>query len=320
MSTVVKVNGITREVPTSSTAVVTLSGVAGTVINNGAIGDNLNLGTVWILPATVVLPPLGSVSITVESTVPGAITAAPGTLTVIRTPVAGWQSVTNPASAAQGQLLETDAALRRRQTASTAIPSQTVLAGILGALAALPGVTDVSAEENVGTATDVNGVPGHSVSFVVLGGAVQSIVDTIGLKKTIGTGTFGTTTGNYVDQAGIGHTIGYFVPTQNTISVSIHLTALTGYTTLVGVEIQQAVAAYINGLAIGSDVLISRLYVPANLFGPSASPASPGDTLTYDITSIQAAISPGTPGSTDVAIAFNAIAVCLPSNVTLVVT
>ncbi|HET8689637.1 MAG TPA: hypothetical protein VFM18_23760, partial [Methanosarcina sp.] len=44
----------------------------------------------------------------------GPIQAAPNTVTVIKTPVLGWDSVYNPASAVLGQDLETDEALRLR--------------------------------------------------------------------------------------------------------------------------------------------------------------------------------------------------------------
>jgi uncharacterized phage protein gp47/JayE len=317
LSSVVKVNGITRQIATNSSVVLTVVGQAGTVITNGAITDNANLGTVWLLPLSVTIPPGGSIAVTATCSVPGATAASPGSLTQIRTPTAGWQTVTNPASATLGQPLESDAALRRRQAASTAIPSQSVLAGMIGALEALPGVVQVAAAENTTGTTDANGVPGHSVSFTVQGGNTQSIVNTIGSKKTIGTGTYGTTTGNYVDVFGIARAVGYFVPTQNTISVSISLKALSGYTTVIGSEIKAAVSAYINSLGIGGDVYISKLYVPANLSGPFAVPTSNLDATTFDITSILAAISPASPSAADVVIAFNAVAVCTPANITI---
>lgn len=319
LSSVVKTNGIQRLVPSNSTAPITIIGQVGTTITNGLVGDNLNLGTQWSFPSTTI-PVSGSIIVTATCTEAGTIAAAAGTLTAILTPTRGWQTVTNASNAAPGAPVELDATLRQRQSSSVALPSQSVVSGIVGALENLTGVTAVSYDENDNPTTNANGTPANSVAFVVQGGTVQSIVNTIGLKKMPGTGTSGTTSGTYVDAYGIPHTISYFVPAQQTISVAISLHALAGYSSAIGVEIQASVSAYINGLGIGADVLLSRLQVPAQLFGPSANPASPADAATFEITLIKAAISPGTPGTADIIIPFNQIAICSPANVVLTVS
>lgn len=318
LSSVVKTNGIRRLVPSQSTAPVTLVGQVGTTITNGLVGDNLNLGTQWAFPSTTI-PLAGTITVTATCTTAGAVAAAAGTLTAILTPTRGWQTVTNASNAAPGAPVEVDPTLRQRQTSSVALPSQTVVSGIVGTLENLTGVTAVSYDENDNTTANANGTPGNTVAFVVQGGAVQDIVNAIGLKKTPGTGTAGTTSGTYIDAYGIPHTISYFVPAQQTISVAITLHALAGYSSAIGVEIQASVAAYINGLGIGGDVLLSRLQVPAQLFGPFASPASPADAATFEITLIKAAISPASPGTTDITIPFNQIAICTATNVVLTV-
>ncbi len=58
LSSIVKINGIARKVPSNSQCVVTIVGQAGAQITNGIIGDNLNLGTQWALPALVTIPPV----------------------------------------------------------------------------------------------------------------------------------------------------------------------------------------------------------------------------------------------------------------------
>lgn len=319
LSSVVKVNGIQRLVPSSSSAAVTLVGQAGTVINNGIVGDDAGLGTQWALPASVTIPTGGSTTVTATSTTAGAVTAAANTMTVILTPTAGWQSVNNSAAAAVGAPVETDAALRQRQTQSTALPSETTLAGIFGAISNLVGVTAVSFDNNTTSSTDGNGVPGHTLSMVVEGGNLQQIVNAIGSRLSIGCGTYGNTSGTYLDpNYGFSYTVYFSIPAQQTILVQVTLTPLTGYTTAVGVEIQNAVAAYVTSLGIGTNVRLSRIYAPALLQGPYASPASPNDALTYEITSIEIAISPNPLGTSDLTIAYNEIAICSPANVTIV--
>ncbi len=59
LSSIVKINGISRKVPSNSQCVVTVIGQAGAQITNGVVGDNLNLGTQWALPALVTIPPRG---------------------------------------------------------------------------------------------------------------------------------------------------------------------------------------------------------------------------------------------------------------------
>ena len=74
--------------------------------------------------------------------------------------------------------------------------------------------------------------------------------------------------------------------------------------------IAEAIAAIdINGLNIGDDVSLSRLYSPAN----AANAAS------YDIESITLGTSQGAQSAANVAVAFNAVASCSVDRVKLVV-
>ena len=311
LSSVVKVNGIARLGATNSTVDLTLTGTAGTTITNGYAADSN--GNTWALPSPVTIPSGGSITVTATCSTAGAIAAAAGTVTKIQTPTFGWQSVTNAAAAAVGQAAETDAALRLRQQTSVALPSLSLMAGIVGTVEAISGVQEVVAYENMGGATDSNGLPGHSISLVVSGGDSTSIAKNIAAKKTPGCGTYGTTSIVVTDPVtGVPETINFYRPTPEPIAVAISLHALSGYTTAIAAEIQAAVAAYINALAIGQPVMISRLYVPAQLAGAA-------DSLTFEIVSIAAAIKPGTPGTTDIAIAFNQTATCQASDVTITV-
>lgn len=321
LSSVVKTNGIQRLIPSNSTAPVVIVGQAGATINNGIVGDALGLGTTWALPATVIIPPGGDITVTATSQTAGAVTAAVNTLTVIQTPTYGWQSVTNSEAAAAGSPVESDSDLRQRQTVSTALPSQTPLAGIIGGIANITGVTAISFDENDTSITDGNAVTGHCLAMVVEGGNLQSIVNVIGLKKTIGCNTQGNTSGTYIDPSyGFPYTIYFSIPTQETILVTVSITPLTGYSSSVGVEIQNTVSAYIAGLGIGTDILLTRIFAPALLQGPyAANIANPADSLTYEINSIQIAISPNAVGSSDLPIAFNQLPICAPSNVTITV-
>lgn len=318
LSSVVKTNGIARLIPSFSSVDVLIVGQAGTTITNGSVGDSAGFNTQWNLPTTVNVPPGGSVTVTATCTAPGAVAALANTITKILTPTAGWQTVNNPTDAAPGNPVETDAELRARQTHSTALPSQTPVDGIFGAISNLPGVSAVSFDDNDTGSTDANGVPEHTLAMVVQGGDLQSIVNIVGLKKTIGCNTFGNTSGTYIDFYGFTKTIFFSRPTLKTISVAITVTPLPGFSTVVSNEIKNAVAAYINALGIGNDVLLTRVYGPALLQGPFAVVSNKNDPNTYEINSLLIAISPATPGSSDLVIAFDQIAICDPAvNVTV---
>ena len=322
LSSVVKINGLARLVPSNSTAAVTIVGVAGTPISNGLIGDNLSLGTQWAMPALVTIPVGGSITVTATCTTPGATTAAAGTLTVIATPTAGWQTVTNGSNASPGSPIETDPQLRARQTLSTQNPALSIVGAMYGAVASVAGVSALSYDENTTGTTDSNGVPGHTVAFVVEGGAVQDVVNAIGSRKGVGCGTYGTTTGVWTDPAtGVPYTIAYTVPTLDTILVRITVTALTGYSSAIGASIKTAIANFITALAIGAPVLLTRLYVPAQLAGPygTAAALTASDGSTYEVTALTIAVSPGTPGSADLVTPWNHRPVCAPANITLTV-
>lgn len=311
LSSVVKLNGLARQVPTNSTAVLTIVGTVGTVIANGVAGDAN--GNQWALPPTVTVPLSGSIDVTATATTQGDVTAAANSITSILTPTRGWQTVTNPAAAIPGAPVESDATLRQRQTVSTALPSQTPLDGIIAGVADLVGVVRYAAYENVEGTTDANGLPGHSIAIVVEGGDVAEIAQTISNKKTPGTGTYGTTSEIVYDQYGVPNTINFFVLAEKPLAVEIDITALSGFVSTTEDTIKQSLADFVNGLSIGEDSYLTRLYTPANLGGT-------GTGATFVVTAVRQAIIPASPSAIDVAIDFNAAATLDLTNVTVNVT
>ncbi|WP_334046127.1 baseplate J/gp47 family protein [Burkholderia cepacia] len=312
LSSNVKINGIARKVASYSSADLVLIGQAGKTITNGAAKDAN--GVQWMLPATVTIPPSGTITVTATCATIGDVSARAGTINQIATPALGWQSVTNSADAAEGAPVEKDPLLRQRQTVSTALPSLTVLDGIIGAVANVPGVTRYVAYENDTSSTDANGIPSHSISLVVEGGDATAIANAIAAKKTPGAGTFGTTSIVVADIYGRPITISFFRPTGAPIGATVTIKALGGYTTQAGQQIQQAVSDYINGVQIGGGLSGSVEWgdalTAANSVGGGVPFKLSGLTLT----------GPRGAGTPDVALLFNEAASCTPANVTLVVT
>lgn len=307
----IKQNGLARLVPTNSQANVLLVGQVGAVISNGVVADTAN--NLWNLPASVTIPIAGQILVTATAQQKGAISAAVGAINKIQTPTLGWQSVTNPTVAATGNPVETDAALRQRQARSVALTSIDTMEAITAALLALTGVTAVQAYENDTSVTDANGLPPKSVAFVVLGGDANEIGKAIADKKTPGAATYGTTSVPVTNDVGITRLINYFVPTPKTIKVAVTVHPMTsGWTVAIGDSLRAAIVAYINAMASGDDVERARLYLPAQLYGAA-------DSLTYNVTSLQIAISPGAVGNSDLVIAFNERPVTTLADVVLTV-
>jgi len=309
----VKINGIAKKAASFSTADLLIVGQAGIPITNG-IAKDAN-GNKWALPASVTIPPAGEITVTATCQTIGAIAAAAGTINQIGTPTLGWQTVTNPSAAAEGAPVEKDAALRQRQTVSTALPSLTVLNGIIGAVSNLPGVTRLAAYENDTDVTDANGLPRHSISLVVEGGDATAIAQAIAAKKTPGSGTYGTTAIVVLDIYGRPVTIRFFRPSDAPITVAVSLKALAGYTTMTGDAIKQAVSDYINGVAIGGGTSGSVEWADAITAANGV-----GGGTTFKLTGLALTGPGGAAGTPDVALAFNQSASCTPAAVTLTVT
>lgn len=311
LSSLVKQNGIRRLIPTYSQVDLLLGGSVGTVINKGVAADAA--GNQWVLPSSVTIPIGGSILITAHAQQPGSIAAGIGAVNVIATPTFGWSTVNNSTAATPGLPVETDAALRQRQALSTRLIALTVLEATVAAIAGIAGVISVTPYENSTGSTDANGLPAHSISMVVLGGDATAIATAIANKKTPGCATYGTTTINVTDKVGITHPINFYIPTQKRIVVAITIKALAGYVSSTGVAVKQALADYINAIGVGHNVMLSRLYLPAQLNGTDPR------LVQYEVTVLNIAIFPSSPSTADLTIAFNEVATSLTTDITLTV-
>lgn len=311
LSSVVKINHIRRLPSSFSTAVGTVAGVAGTDIANGVVQDDN--GNKWNLPAVITIPQEGSALVTITAQQPGAIGAPSGTINKIATPLLGWQSFISTAEAVPGAPVETDATLRRRQAVSQPVAAVTPLASVYAALANLDGVQRLQIYENATGEEDDNGLPPHSISVVIEGGTLTEIAEAIGLKKTPGASTFGTTTQTYTDPiTSIVSTVNFFLLTFTPIKVAITIRPLASYVSTAVDKIKTAIAAYINGLDIGQAVLFTRMYPPAMLNGAAQA-------LTYEVTALQIAKVGQSLAAIDIPIVFNKAATCDVADITVTV-
>ncbi len=309
---VIKINGITRNVATYSTVLVTLAGVVGTVITNGQVRDDH--GLVWNLPASVTIPVSGEIEVTAVCSEKGANAAVAGAISIIQNPQVGWQTVINKQAAGLGAPIETDAQVRIRQAFSASLPAQGTIQGFNAAIADSPAVGRYRIYENNHPGVDpVYDIPGYSVAVVVEGGMAGDLANTIYAKKGTGVRTYGTDKiVTIADDAGITHDIYYSPLVEVNITVFMQIVALHGFTQVIEDQIRQSVADFINNRGIGNDIELADVYMAARMNGDAKS-------KTYSIVpgSLQIARDGLPTAIQDVAIKYNEAGYCDPNFVTI---
>lgn len=311
LSSVVKINGIERNVASFSTCDLQVIGVAGTILTNCVARDES--GLLWSLPTTVVIPLSGMITATATCQTIGAVSAPIGTIDQIATPTRGLQSISNATVATVGSPVESDPQLRIRQAQSTELPSQTLLDGLVGSIDAMPSVVRIQAYVNDTDLIDTNGLPGHSIALVVDGGDSTAIANLIATRKGVA-GTYGTTVVPVTSSVtGITRNISFFRPTEPVVNWSVTLKPLAGFTTDVQAAIAQALSDWTNALGIGTSILVKRAYAPALLVGSAFA-------NTFELEGVAVSRDSGAPAEADVAFAFNEAPSCVPAAVTFVLT
>lgn len=136
-------------------------------------------------------------------------------------------------------------------------------------------------------------------SLTVFEGTLGAVASIPGVTRSRG----------YENDGGVPDVIKFFRPVETPVYATVTIRPFPGYLSTTGESIRKNVAEHINGLNIGDDVSLSRLYSPAN----AANAAS------YDIESITLGTSQGAQSAANVAVAFNAVASCSVDRVKLVV-
>ena len=303
--------GIKRKPATYSMCQLTINGEPGTVINNGQASDGINL---WDLPDTVTIPDNGIITVEATSHEKGYIAALPNTINIVVTPVYGWLGVTNTYQSNPGNDAETDASLRARYAISTQAPADSIFESLLASLKQVAGVTKVRGYENDTGAADSNGLPAHSVTFVVEGGNETDIATEIYYKKTPGCYTNGTTAVNLTSPTGNISVIRFYRPTYKTVYVKVLVKKLSGYNDNYSTDIKNAIVDYISGLDLAETVYRSILWSVA--IGQMGSITSPE----YSVTDIQTSTDGSSYSQADVSMLFNESAFTEAANVVVEVS
>ena len=299
LSSLVKLNGIARKAASYSTCVLTLTGTPGTIIAAGSVKDES--GYIWDLPANTTLTG-DTTEVTAICETLGAVEAVPGTINKINTPQAGWISVTNEVAAVVGQPIEIDSELRARQSVEVAIPSQNMVDSTIAGIASIDGVQRYKVYDNDTNITDEHGIPGHTIAAVVEGGLDADVAAQVYLRKGPGGGTYGSSSATYINSSGLPNVIRFSRPTYTAINVTVTVRGMAGFTTAVLDTIKSNIEEYIDDLDIGVDV--SYTGILTGIIAAIDNPKQPS----FALVSLTLGAAGGSEGSTDVPIAWNAVA------------
>lgn len=301
----VAINGIRRALASYSYVDVVISGTPATEIKNGFATDKNN--NKWVFAESIMIPESGYITVTARSEKLGAILAQIGSVNVIGKPTRGWVSVINETTSQLGVPIENDAKLRQRQALSVAIPAQSKLDGIKGALFGLGGVSRCKTYENETDKVDALGLPPHSVCVVVSGGDAEEIAQIMRAKKSMGCRYFGNTDITIMNNFNEPQVISLYRPNVRNIGFYINLESNSAYTTTIGQQIKQALADHVNQLDIGDKLTVNKAMVAVGLYGSL-------DAMSYEVLSITILVD-GIEQTGNYYLDFNEVAYCDMDNI-----
>jgi hypothetical protein len=186
-------------------------------------------------------------------------------VTQIKTPIAGWTSVTNASDGTLGRIVESDAEARIRRADSLMISGnsqvESIRAGILNDVA---NVTMCSVFQNETDIIDGTNTEPHCIQVVVTGGTDRDIANEIWLKKAGGIGTSGTSSATVTDSEGATHTVKFSRPILKYVHLDIEIRLYSEEEFPAGGSdlIAAACKAYGDTLPLGKDLIIGRWNIP----------------------------------------------------------
>jgi uncharacterized phage protein gp47/JayE len=225
----------------------------------------------------------------------GPFVALAGTLTIIETPVSGWQNVRNLQDAVVGNDIESDADLRLRREAELSASGDATVNAIRARVlrvndGTINAVTDAYVFMNTTMSTDVDGLPPKSVEVLVQGGLDADLRQAIFDSVAAGIETYGAVSGTVTDDSGQVWPVKYSRPTERLVYVTLHVNKDPKVFPVDGET--QLKAAQVVKYPVGKDVTASAaqarafsvpgvLDVTACYIGLSPSPAT-SVTVTCD--------------------------------------
>lgn len=273
--TLYSLTGTIRRAAQSSSVQATVNLKANTTIAKGAaqasVAGNAASKFVNDEPMVNATGVPANVSVRFVATRTGPIAANAGTLTVIDTPLAGWNSITNPLDATLGSALELDSLFRLRRLQEIAQQGGGTVPGVRADLMALPTVRAAAVLEN-DTDAYVGSLPPKSVEAIVRSvvGAndEQAIASSLWRNKTGGARFVGLQSYVITDSEGFSRTVYFSRPTERQVYVllrvkvdpALYVGDILAETTILAALADPTSASYHD---VGTDVFAARIVVEA---------------------------------------------------------
>lgn len=288
---------------TGTVVSATCNGAVGTVIPAGSVAKDLN-GYLYSSTAEATIPASGNVTVQFQNQTTGPIACGVGSLSIIYTAVAGWDTVSNPTAGALGNNVESRAEFELRRQNSVAVNSVNALQSIYAAVLAVPNVIDAYVVDNTTNATVNYGstsypLAAHSIVVSVAGGTSSDIAQAIWSKKPPGCGYNGNTTVTVYDTTYPTpyptYDVTYLVPTSTPTYFKIQIKDSPLLPSDIVTQTQNAVIATFNGQDGGTAVGINtttysgRYYANINAISPNVNVVEVYVGLTASPTTLSAA-------------------------------
>ena len=197
------------------------------------------------------------VDVTVTAETAGSVQAPADTLTVIETPISGWDTVSNALDIDVGSDIETDQELKLRRLSEVAIAGKATIEAIISAILSITEVTAVVVFENNSALEDIEGRPSHSLDIVVENGANAEIASTIFNTVAGGIETIGLITEAVIDSQNFSHNIKFSRPDDVLVYLEIDLTVNGDTFPADGAaQVEALVVAFGDAIGIGGDVIV----------------------------------------------------------------
>jgi uncharacterized phage protein gp47/JayE len=233
----------------------------------------------------------------------GPVRANAGTLTVIVTPVSGWNSATNAEDADMGLAAELDPELRARRERELRVQGSANIDAIEQDVLQVEGVIDARGFEN-DTDNTVGDLPPHSFRIVVWDGDPEAanddeIAQAIWDSKPIGIEDVGADFGFALDRRGDNQTVQFARAALAEVYLEFDVEVDSSKFPADGADqIEAAVVAYADeNWRIGEDVILSALY--AAVFSVSG---------VRRIAAVRAGLAPSPVGTSDLTVGDDEIA------------
>lgn len=296
-----------------STVEVTITGVAGTVIQEGSVART-TAGADFQSVGVITIPLSGTVTATFESVEFGPIVAAVNTLTIIVDGILGWETITNPAVATLGALVESDINSRARRRQTIALQSRSTALAVISHVRDVEGVRSLTFRENVTNATVViDGITlvAHSIWASVQGGADADVAAALLEAKSGGANFNGDVSVSVTEEAsGQPFNVSFDRPTAVPILARVTLRVGTSQSVDPVIAARNAILDYANGqlegeegFVVGNDVSPFELAGAINRSSPDlfitqvelafddGSPTFVNTTLTINIDQVATIIA-----------------------------